>query len=164
MIRALKILVFYEMTIFSEKLKFRGLFPLVVHDDSLTIRLFLVVQTHFQFVKPMAIHAVDITLGNDGFTVGFLDDAEDVDAFMFAAHDQDNLHSGLGVPACALEHGTATVCLLNDIVGDFLPLLADDHELHTLARVVDDTVGSDRVDHHEDETVHDLVDGVEQQP
>ena len=36
--------------------------------------------------------------------------------------------------------------------------------MHTLSCVVNDAVGSDRVDDHEDETVHDLVDRVEQQP
>jgi hypothetical protein len=45
-----------------------------------------------------------------------------------------------------------------------LPLLADDLELDTLARVVDDAIGRYRVDDHKDKTIHNLVYRVEQQP
>ena len=126
--------------------------------------LFLVVDAHFQFIEAKAVNAVDVALGDDGLTVGLLDDAEDVHALVFAAHNQNNLDGSLGVPTRAVEHGATAVGHLNDIVGDFLPLLTDDLELDTLSRVVDDTVGSHRVDHHVNKTIHDFVNRVEQQP
>ena len=126
--------------------------------------VFLVVDTHFQLVEAEAVNAVDVALGDDGLTIGLLDDAEDVHALVLAAHDHENLDVGLGVPAGALKNGAPAVCLLDDVVGNLLPLLADDLELDALSRVVDDTVGSHRIDDHENETVDNLVDGVEQQP
>ena len=122
------------------------------------------VDTHLEFVKAEAIDAVDVALCDDGLSVGLLDDAEDVDALMLAAHDHDDFDVSLGVPAGAIHDGAAAVCLGDDVVGNLFPLLADDLELDALPRVVDDTVGSDRVDDHEDETIDDLIDRVEQQP
>jgi len=122
------------------------------------------VDAHLEFVKAKSIHTVDVALGDNGLAVGLLDDAEDVHALVLAAHDHDNLDFVLGIPAGAVQDGASAVCLLDDIVGNLLPLLADDEKLHALARVVDDTVGSHRVDDHEDETIHNLVNRVEQQP
>ena len=119
---------------------------------------------HLEFIKAEAVHTVDVALSDNGLAVGLLDDAEDVNALVLAAHDHEDLDGILGVPASAVQDGASTVCLLDDVVGDFLPLLADDLELYALPRVVDDTVGSNRVDDHEDETIHNLVDRVEQQP
>ena len=117
-----------------------------------------------EFVKTKTVHAVDVALCDDGLAVGLLDDAEDVHALVLAAHDHDNLDCLLGVPSRAVEDGAATMSHIDDVVGNLLPLLADDHELHALSRVVDDTVGCHRVNHHVDETVNDLVYRVEQQP
>ena len=82
---------------------------------------------------------------------------------MLAAHDHHNLDGIFSVPADAVENGAAAMGHIIDVVGDLLPLLADDLELDTLARVVDDAVGGYRVDDHVDETIHDFVDRVEQQ-
>ena len=143
-------------------------FVVIVACDSgscfLLLWFFLAVNAHFKLVKAEAVHTIDVALGNDGLAVGFLDDAEDVHALMLAAHHHDNLDSSLGVPACAIQYRAATVGFLDDVVGDLLPLMADDEELHTLTRVVDHAVGSHRVDDHKDETVHDLVNRVEKQP
>ena len=124
----------------------------------------LVVDAHLEFVEAEAIDAVHVALGDDGLAVGLLDDAEDVHALVLAAHHHDNLDSRLGVPTGAVQDGAAAMCFLNDIIGDFLPLLADDHELDALACVVDDTVGRHRVDDHENETINDFIYRVEQQP
>ena len=124
----------------------------------------LIVDTHLQLVKTKSIDTVDVALGDDGFAVGLLDDAEDVHTLVLAAHDQEYLDRILGVPASAFKDGAAAMGLRDDIVGDLLPLLADNLELHALACVVDNAVGSNRIDDHEDETIHNLVDGVEQQP
>ena len=125
---------------------------------------FLVMNSHFQFVKAESINTVDVALRDDGLAVGLLDDAEDVHTLVLAAHDQDNLHVSLGVPALAVKDSAAAMGNSNDVVGYLLPLLADDEELDTLARVVDHSVGHYRVDDHEDKTINNLINRVEQQP
>ena len=105
------------------------------------IDILLVVDAHLQLVEAEAVDTVDVALGDDGLAVGLLDDAEDIDALMLAAHHHEDFDGILGVPAGAVEDGAATMCFFNDVVGNLLPFLADNLELHALACVVDDSVG-----------------------
>ena len=107
---------------------------------------------HLHLVKSVAIHTIDMGLGDERTRVYLLDDAENVDLLDFAAHYDEHFHILLGVPAGAVEQGAAAVSLLVDGVVNLLPLAGEDGELHRLAVGVDNHVGHLRDEEQDDES------------
>ena len=109
-------------------------------------------------VEPFAIHAAGGGLGDEGFRVDALDEAEDGDGLGLADDDEQHLQGFLRIAAVAVEDGAAAVQVVDDVLGNLLVFLREDEELDGLAVAVHDLVDHvityDHLDEGEDDFRH----------